>query len=198
MRALLSQCLFLLIVMAPQVQAAEIPPACMVTFNVKDAGFTSGNATLSCVAVEKRRLDIFKRINALPESGNVDGNELAARLGKLEVELKKQEETTNWKGMASTVSGNFTATLGLAACLETLGTGCAVAVAVKAWALYDVVDSAASDVKKKAEAARMRAEIAAIRQKISTKVKPAAQLRNQLVADFIGLCNDVQKYCIKK
>jgi len=198
MRALLSRCLLLLIFMAPQAEAAEIPPSCMVTFNVKNTGFTSGNATLSCVAVEKRRLELFQRVNALPESGNVDGNELAGRLAKLEAELKKQEETTDWKGMATTISGNFTATLGLAACLETFGAGCAVAVAAKAWALYDVIDSAASDAKKKAEATRMRAEIAAIRQKISTNVKPAGQLRNQLVADFIGLCNDVQKYCLNK
>jgi hypothetical protein len=198
MRAVLFRCLFLLIVIVPHVQAADIPGTCMGTFNVKNTGFSSGNTTLSCVAVEKRRLDLFQRVNALPASGNVDGNELASRLVKLEGELKKQEDASDWKGMATTITGNFTATLGLATCLETLGTGCAVAVAFKVWAMYDVVDSAATDAKKKAEAARMRNEIATIRQKITTKVKPAEQLRNQLVADFVSLCNDVQKYCINK
>jgi hypothetical protein len=198
MRVMLAQCVVLLMVCSWNVQAADIPGSCMASFSVKEGQFTSGVTTFSCTAVEARRIELFERINTLPATGNVDGKELATRLGKLEAELKKHEDATDWKGMTKTISGNFMATVGLAACLETVGAGCAFAVVGKAMALYDVIDGAAADAKKKAESMRMRNEIAAVRQKIVASAKPANQLRKQLVAAFIGLCNDVQKYCIKK
>lgn len=176
--------------------ASDIPGSCLVTFNVRDKTFTSGTSTMSCRALESRRVALFSEINALPKSGSVSGADVANRLGQLEQRLGKLESETNWTGLATSVSGNFLATLGLAACLETAGAGCAVSVVGKLVSLVDVVDSAVSDAQKAKETADVRREISAIKQEIAALNPPAGRIRDRLVADFNGLCSDVNKHCL--
>lgn len=126
----------------------------------------------------------------------MNGTDIANRLGQLEQRLKKLESEANWTGLATSVSGNFLATLGLAACLETAGTGCAIAVVGKLVSLVDIVDSAVSDAQKAKETANVRGEISTIRQKVAALNPPAGKTRDRLVADFNGLCADVKKHCL--
>jgi hypothetical protein len=130
---------------ASGVVAGDIPGSCLVTFNVKDKTFSSGITTMNCRVLEGRRIVLFNEINALPNSGSIDGTNIANRLDQLEKSLKDLESAGNWTGIATTVSGNFLATLGLSACLETAGAGCAVAVVGKLLSLVDIIDSAVSD-----------------------------------------------------
>lgn len=175
--------------------AADIPGSCMVSFNVKDKQFMSGATTMSCRAVEQRRLELFTKINASQPSGNLDGADLAKRLAELEATLRQQETAQDWKGMSKSLSGNFIATLGLTACFAT-APGCALAVIGKVMSVVDIIDGAASQNDKMKQAAAMRQQIASIRKTIESKVTPADKVRNALVGDAVDLCTDVRKYCL--
>lgn len=188
----------LIALMGSSAVAADIAGSCLVSFSVKDKTFVSGTTTMSCVALERRRVSLFSAINALPTSGNASGADLASRLAKVEDQLKKLESEMNWTGFTANISGNFLAALGLSACLKSSRVGCGVAVVGKVLSLVSVVDGAASDAQKANVTANIRQEINSIRQEIVTLTPPAEKLRNQLVADFNNLCVDVKRYCLSE
>lgn len=176
--------------------AADIPPDCLASFDVKDNTFSSENSTVSCQALETRRADLFNRINLLPVQETVSGEDLAAELAKLEQTLREMEEDSNWTGWAIALSGNTLATIGLGACLETAGAGCAAAAIVKILSIADIIHNASDSAQQKAASAQVRAEIQAIRAKLGGKQASGAQLRARLVTEFTGLCETVQAQCL--
>lgn len=176
--------------------AVDIPGSCLASMNVKDNSFTTGASTLSCVALERRRGELFTKINALPAVGIFNGSVLGNTLGEMEAELKKSEAEVNWAAWSLNISGNFLATLGLSACVETLGAGCAAAMVGKGMALVSIIDSAVDDSVKKQKSAAMRAEIAKLRSAIASSSPAADKVREQMVKDFTGMCADVKKYCV--
>ena len=185
-----------MVLVAPISQAGDIPGSCLVSFNVKNASFTTGTTTMSCVLLETRRAALFQQINALPGSGVVDGAELAKRLAEVEATLKKAEGDVNWTALSIGLTGNVVATIGLSACVETAGGGCAMAIISKVLSLAGIIDSAVSDSAKISETAAVRSELASIRQKIASISAPADDLRAQLVKDFTEMCSDVKAYCM--
>jgi hypothetical protein len=176
--------------------AANIPPDCLVSFNVKDNTFSSENSTVSCQWLETRRTDLFNQINLLPVQGTVSGEDLAAELAKVDETLREMEEDTNWTGWALSVGGNTLATIGLAACLETAGAGCALAVIGKISSMAGIVHSASDTAEQKAASRRARTEIQALRAKLEGKQASAAELRARLVTEFTGMCETVKAQCL--
>jgi hypothetical protein len=178
--------------------AADMEQSCLASFNVQDKAFSTGAATMSCSLLEKRRQDLFKAVSQLPSSGSLDGPQLAKQLESLEGALKKAETETNWSGWAIALSGNTLATLGLASCLETAGGGCAVAAVGKALAVAGIIDSAVDSSKKQEASAKLRADIAKLRQQVAAKKPDASKARDALIAEFNGLCSSVRQHCLAK
>lgn len=178
------------------IQAQEIPHSCMVSFNVKDKAFSSGYATMSCRLVEAQRVQLSQQILTTPATGEIDGDAVAAKLKALEVELKKQEDAKNWLGIGEAVTGNALATIGLAACFETSGAGCVLAVVGKVMAIHAVIDAATSDADKTKNADALRAVIADLRTKVGGKKSKAKAARDQMIADANALCTAVKTNCL--
>lgn len=177
-------------------QAADISPSCLASFNVKDKTFETGNATMSCRLLEARRESLFMEINKLPVVGSIDGDELAGKLGSIEARLKELEGKADWVEMSLSVSGNALATIGLGACLETAGAGCALAIVGKVMSFVGIINSAVSSSEKATASAKLRAEIQAIQQKIKGKKPQALGVRSGLVSEFNGLCEAVKQKCL--
>lgn len=176
--------------------AGDIPQSCMVSFNVRDKAFDSGHATMSCRLLELRREKLFSAIEALPASGSISGEVIAAQLQKIEKDLRKLEGETNWTGLSISLTGNTLATLGLASCLETAGGGCAIAIIGKVLSVAGIIDSAVDGSQKQAASAKVRAEIDSLRAKVKTLNRPADQVRQRLIAEAVSLCDVVKRECL--
>lgn len=199
MRAAFRQISFLAIAFAmfmPHAQAADLPAQCMKSFKVQKKGFTTGTATMSCELTEIRRGELFEKINAMSETGEIDGNALAKELASWDVRLEKEEKSKNWVGLSAAISGNFLATIGLSSCLPGNVAGCAVAGVGKILSVVGVIDSANSEADKIKFTAELRKDVAAIRKAIENKKSPAKALRDRMIAEFTQLCDDVQKQCL--
>lgn len=176
--------------------AQDIPQSCMSTFNVKDKGFSTGGATISCRLLEERRDELSRQILATPDTGEIDGADVAEQLDALEAQFKKQQDSKNWLGLGTAITGNALATIGLGACLETLGGGCMVAGVGKILALYSVIDTAASESEKARQASAISAEITEIRQRVAGKKSQAKVIRDQMIEDATAMCMDVKASCL--
>jgi hypothetical protein len=174
----------------------SLPTQCLKSFPVKDKPFSSGQQTMSCVQTELRRGELFVKINSLGETGEIDGATLAKDLAAVEARLAKEEASNNWVGLTGAITGNFLATIGLSACLETAGAGCAVTAVGKILAIVGVIDSATSESDKASSASSLRKEIESIRKKNQGKKSSSKALRDRMVSDFTQLCDEVQKQCL--
>lgn len=177
-------------------QAVDILPTCMVSFNVKDKGFTDGQSTMSCRLVEARRVDLSKQILATKDTGEIDGAALAKQLDSLDSEIKKQQAAKNWIGLSSAVTGSALATIGLGACLETAGVGCLLAGVGKFMALHSLYDASSTDNDKAKQASAMRAAIADIRKGVVGKKSEAKTIRDRMIADANAMCTAVKDNCL--
>lgn len=179
--------------------ATEIDGSCLVSFNVKDKTFRTGVATISCTALEARRVALFTQVNSLKSAADVDTTLVSNALEVLEARLQKLANESNWTGLTASVTGNALATYGLAACIESSAVGCAVNVIAKLLSVVGIVNSASSDAIKVGEVNAIRREMAAMRVKIQSvqSAKPtAASTRERLVAESVAVCADVKKYCL--
>lgn len=176
--------------------AEDIPQSCMVTFNVKDKGFSAGGATMSCRLLEERRDEMSRQILATPDTGEIDGADVAEQLDALEAQFKKQQDSKDWLGLGAAITGNALATIGLGTCLETLGGGCMLAGVGKVLAMYSVIDTAGSESEKARQASAIRAEITEIRQRVVGKKSQAKALRDQMIKDATAMCMDVTASCL--
>src|SRR5690606_37349388 len=89
-------CIFSSAILSSVALADDIRQSCMVSFNVKDRVFDSGSATMSCKLLEVRRGKLFSAIEALPASGALSGEVIAAQLKKIEQDLRQLEGQTKW------------------------------------------------------------------------------------------------------
>ena len=175
--------------------AQNIPPSCLVSFNVKDKAFVSNNSTLSCVLMERRRGEMFAAINKLDAAGTLDGPAIAKQIGTVNSKLLQEENAFNWTGWGLSLSGNFLSTLGLASCVVP-SPGCALAVVGKVLSVVAIVDTATDEAAKRKASAQVRAELDALQKKVA-QAKPAmGPTRGQLVKDSIQLCEAVQRQCL--
>lgn len=177
-------------------QAADLPAQCLKSFKVQDKSFTTGKATMSCKLTEIRRGELFEKINAMSETGEIDGNAVAKELASAEARLEKEEKNKNWVGLSAAISGNFLATIGLSSCLPGNAAGCAVAAVGKVLSIVGMIDSGKSEADKIKFTADLRKDIAAIRKAIENKKSPAKALRDRMIAEFTQMCDDVQKQCL--
>lgn len=185
-----------LVVSHAQPAQSELPPHCLQSFSIKDKSLVIGAATMSCRTAELRREDLFRTISKLKATGEIDGAVLAKDLASIEAKLKAEQGSKNWLGLTGAVTGNFLATLGLTACLETGGAGCALAAVGKILSLVGVIDSATSEADKASNAAALRNAIADIRKRNENKKSEAKAMRDRQVAEFTRMCTEVQKQCL--
>jgi hypothetical protein len=175
--------------------AEDIPPSCLMSFNVKNKSFVAGNSTMSCVLMEQRRGEMFAAINKLDSSGTLDGPAVAQQIASANAKLLKAENDINWTGWGLSLSGNFLATVGLASCVAPTP-GCVFAVVGKIISAAAIVDTAADEAAKRKASAQVRAELDAL-QKKAANAKPAmSPTRSQLVKDSIQLCEAVRQQCL--
>ncbi len=177
-------------------QAQDIVPSCMVTFNVKNKGFINGNATMSCQLVEARRVEMSQQILATQGTGEIDGAVVGKKLDLLEADIKKQQDTKNWLSLGNAITGNTLATIGLGACLESGGAGCALAVVGKFMALYSIYDAASSENDKVQQANAMRTAISDVRKSVVGKKSQAKTIRDRMIEDANALCKAVKDNCL--
>lgn len=186
----------LLAVGLPSLASAEdIPPSCLMSFNVKEASFVAGNATMSCVLLEQRRGEMFTAINKLDASGTLDGPGVAKQIATANAKLLKAENDVNWTGWSLSLSGNFLSTVGLASCAAPTP-GCAVAVVGKIISAVAIVDTAADEAAKRKASSQVRAELDALQKKAASAKPAMGPTRSQLVKDSIELCEAVRKHCL--
>jgi hypothetical protein len=178
--------------------AVEMDPSCMRSFNVQDTTLISGGNTMSCRELENRRVVLFTEVNGLPTSGNINMAPYAKKLASIEAKLGEIEADHDWTSVGLTVSGSFLATLGLAACAETAGGGCALAAIGKALTVVGIAKSAVSDAKKASAVRDLKSEVAAVRTQIQARTPAVVPLRERLITEFNGLCADVKKSCLAK
>ncbi|RDK05374.1 hypothetical protein [Cupriavidus lacunae] len=176
--------------------ASDIAGPCMVSYNVRNRDVITGVIRMNCVDLEARRLELFKRINAIPPDKQIDPADLTKQLTALEDKLKQSEASANWIDAANNITGNMLATLGLAACAETAGAGCAVAVVGKVLSVVGLVRGAMSEADKARESAQVRAEIAKVRQGLQRIQPSSAVVRQRLVDEFNSLCTNVKQQCL--
>lgn len=176
--------------------AQEVPGSCLVSFNVKDTSFSTGNATMSCRLVEARRVDLTQSILALPATGEVDGDEVARKLDALEAVIQKQAQERNWLGVGEAITGNALATIGLSACMESGGLGCMVAGIGKLMSIHAVYDAAKTDADKQKYANQLRGYVASLRKDVAGKKSKAKAERDRLVTEARALCTIVEKNCL--
>lgn len=180
----------------PDARAQDIPSDCMVTFNVKDKNFTTGNATMSCRLFESKRDDLSRQILATPDTGEIDGAIVGKQLDGIETTLKEDENAGNWVGFGAAITGNVLATIALGACLETLDMNCVMAGISKILSIYSVIDAGDSEAQKTKKAEQVHGEIQAIRQGIAGKKSKAKAIRDQMILDATQMCRIVQAQCL--
>jgi hypothetical protein len=176
--------------------ATDIEGSCMVSFNVKDKSFNDGFSTMSCRILEARRLQLFNRVNALPSSGNLDVAATTKQLVDLESQLKSLEDSTDWGGWATSITGNALATISLSACAETAGTGCAIAIISKVLSVVGIIKSGVTDANKSQDVRKARDAITAIRSKLAGTMTPASIVRDRMVVEANQICSDVKANCL--
>lgn len=175
--------------------ADDIPPSCLMSFNVKNKSFVANNATMSCVLMEQRRGEMFTAINKLDAAGAIDGPALAKEIAAITANLAKAEKDLNWTGWGLSLSGNALSTLGLASCAIP-NANCAMAVVGKIMSFAAIIDTAADDAAKRKTSAQARADLDNLQQKVAN-IKPAmGPTRGQLVKESIQLCEAVRQQCL--
>jgi hypothetical protein len=182
----------LLPVLAP---AQDIPQSCLQSFNVKNKSFVTGNATMSCVLLEKRRGEMSAAINKLDAAGAIDGPAVAQQLAVVNGKLLKAENEVNWSGWGLSLSGNFMSTLGLASCAVPTP-GCWLAVVGKVMSMAAIVDTAADDAARRKASAQVRAEVDALQKKVAAANPAMGPTRSQLVKESIQMCEAVRQQCL--
>ncbi|MCL4820998.1 MAG: hypothetical protein KJ067_17810 [Vicinamibacteria bacterium] len=175
--------------------AEDLPAHCLQSFDVKDRGFTTGPATMSCRLLEERRRELFAQINGIKSAGDIDGAELSKQIDALATMLEEEQSKSNWVGLASAITGNALATVGLAACIETAAVGCAVALVGKAMAVVDVIDSA-NEADKAKRSTEYIVRLRALSVSVKTRKSQAKALRDRLVQEFTQACIDVKTQCL--
>lgn len=176
--------------------AADIDGSCMVTFNVKNKSFLSAGQSISCVAFEKRRVDLFLRLDAVPKTGTVSADPVAVELEALEAKIKSIAESKSWSSFGLAISGNTLGTLGFTSCLETAGIGCAVAVISKVSGMLSLLDTAVSDAQKAKDMAELQSHVAKLRAAVKGKSAPAPPVHDRLVQEANALCTTVKSNCL--
>lgn len=178
-------------------QAQSVPQSCMASLNVKSKSFDTGKATMSCRLMESRRVEMTMQILATPDTGEIDGAVVAKKLDQLDVDIKKQQDSKNWLGLANAVTGNSLATMGLGACLVPhVGAGCAMAAIGKFMSLHSLFDAASSESDKAKQAAAMRAQIASIRADVLGKKSKSKSLRDSMISDANAMCTAIKDNCL--
>ena len=179
----------------PLAVAQDIPPSCLMSFNVKNKSFVAGNATMSCTLIEQRRGEMFMAINKLDSAGMLDGPAVAQQIAAVNSKLLKAENDMSWTGWSLNLSGNFLSTLGLASCAAPTPS-CVLATLGKVLSVAAIVDTAVDEAAKRKASAQVRAELDAL-QKKAANAKPAiGPTRTQLVKDSIQLCEAVRQQCL--
>ena len=179
----------------PLASAEDIPPSCLMSFNVKNKSFVTSNATMSCVLMEQRRGEMFSAINKLDASGILDGPSVAQQIATVNAGLLKAENDVNWTGWSLSLSGNFLSTVGLASCAAPTP-GCVVAVVGKIISAAAIVDTATDEAAKRKASMQLRAELDALQKKIANAKPAMGPTRSQLVKDSIQLCEAVRQQCL--
>lgn len=177
-------------------QAQELNPSCLTSFNVKEKGYTSGGATMSCRLVEQRRVALSQAVLNTPQTGEIDGDMVAQHLAKMDADLKRVQDEKNWVGMANVVTGSTLATVGLSACLSSAGAGCMLAAVGKIMATHSIYDMGASEAAKSAQIVAMRGQIAQLKAAAAGKRSAAKAMRDRMVADASAMCFEVKANCL--
>lgn len=176
--------------------ATPLEPRCLQTHNVQNRALMLGAQSTSCVLLERYRASIFRQYNDF--AGNSSLTALNEEISRLQNELDKAERERDWTGFmtAANVAGNLIATIGLAACAETAGVGCALAVVGSLLAKLGVIDSGMSAAEKQAVSNSIREDLSRSQQILTEKQGNLSASQERLGAEFLELCRIVREHCL--
>lgn len=183
------------------VALADPDPRCLRNFKVKPGLVLSGDAVgLECGEVELIRESAYGEILRLRASdGDEQYKELLATAEKARRLYEKAQADEDWSQFAAGASliGNTVTVIGLAACAETLGLGCAAASIGYVTAKIGIIASASDLVDKKAAVKALRERLVEDTARLrDSREKLDASLEAALV-DFAELCRVVQEECVE-
>lgn len=182
-----------MVVLATNVAAQEtIDPGCLTSLPVKNKSVAWSNATFSCIRLEEARSTAYTRI----ERWSKDSALVVSEIDALIAELDKARSSENWSeiDLGTSIGANALAGLGLLACAETVGAGCAVAAVSKLLAEFDLIRTAASTVEKASVVREIEERLKQARAKLS--VMNLDKKLGSAIGEFNRMCRAVKDGCL--
>lgn len=191
---LCTKILIITILASGPVLAEGLDPACLQSFDVQDRMFTSENQSISCALVEQSRAELFREISAIESSSQL---ELQRKLAawQAEYDAARADAENDYSTFVKFVVNNSLASIGLIACAETAGGGCALAVIAFVWGKYTAIESLVDEQKIREESRAMLRKIDALRQ-VAMQGPNLIDARERMTSDFNNLCTVVRQSCL--
>lgn len=176
--------------------AEELRYECTVSFDVKDKVISLFDQSVPCTALEQSKASIYQQLNDFVLSA--DAEQLKAEISRLEEELTQAESSSDWSKFAfgSSLTGNFVSTLGLAACVGTVGAVCAGAVIGVVVSKIGVFDSAMSLSEKQAASSYLKSKLREAKANLGINKKYLEIEKDKLINSFNYICDSIESRCL--
>ncbi|XOV90650.1 MAG: hypothetical protein ACFHX7_12380 [Pseudomonadota bacterium] len=181
---------------AGSVNAEQIEPSCLTSFDVKDRVFATENQSISCELVEQSRTNMFLQLEAIESSTDLELQaEINAWEQQYEAALAAAGDGGDYGTAAKFVVNNSMATIGLIACVETAGAGCALAAVAFVWGKYTAIDGLVEAQEAREELRKLRKKVDGLR-KVALQGKDLKAARDRVISDFNSMCATVKQNCL--
>ena len=168
----------------------------MVSYDVKDKGFSMHEMNMSCRSIERIRQGLFESLQHLEGTPSTSVRE--DRVSDLKA-AQAQARSDLWldSGLGIFVLlGNVSAMAGLSACTLATGGYCLIAVIGAISAKVGIVKSAADLAQTTNALSTLEAELEAAEKKLNEQRTDLDTARKLMISEFNSLCSQIRAQCL--
>lgn len=176
--------------------AEEFEPNCLSSFDVKNTIIDVSGEAISCVFLEKEKTKIFVSYRDFIEGADIAS--LRSDIDRLQSVLAKAESSADWASfmVGVNVLGNAVTTIGLSACLETVGIGCGGAAIGAIIAKLSIIDSGGTLSEKQQASASIRVKLVKAQQIYEKNSGQLSTAKQNLATEFNRICKVIETRCM--
>lgn len=174
--------------------AAEPLPECLISFELNNDSFEDENSTYSCELIEESREGILVQYEQIDSDLESQLQLAISELESVKASIDELDSLDNIDLILTPVT-NFGATVGLVACVPTVGWGCGLAALGYITTKISLIKSAKDNNTKKKYANQLRNYLGELITKAQS-IEQDINKKDTLIQNFNDMCKIVQEKCL--